>query len=52
MKNMVRLSTLGLIVGLVLAGRGNAQGLPKEALSTFPSDTIRIEYANTSKLRD
>jgi hypothetical protein len=31
---------------------GNAQGLPKEALSSFPSDTIRVEYANTSKLRD
>jgi len=52
MKKTARVSTLGLIVGLVLAGRGNAQGLPKEALNTFPSDTIRVEYANTSKLRD
>lgn len=52
MKSTFRLSALGLMVGLVLAGRGNAQSLPKEALSTFPSDTIRVEYANAAKLRD
>ena len=51
MKSILKLCCLSLVAGLAFAGRGSAQGLPKEALSTFPSDTIRVEYANTSKLR-
>lgn len=51
MRKIVKLSTLVLIFGLVLTGSGFAQDLPKEALATFASDTIRVEFANTSKLR-
>jgi hypothetical protein len=51
MKSILKLCCLSLVAGLAFAGEGSAQGLPKEALSTFPSDTIRVEYANTSKLR-
>jgi hypothetical protein len=51
MKSILKLCCLAFVAGLVLAGEGSAQGLPAEALRTFSSDTIRVEYANTSKLR-
>ena len=51
MKGLVNHWALSLIPVLALAGQGNAQELAREALRTFSSDTIRIEYASPSKLR-
>jgi len=39
---------LAILMGCALA---SAQDLVKEALSSFPIDTVRIEYSNVAKLR-
>lgn len=51
MKGMARLWVLSILPILVQPGQGVAQELAREAMRTFPSDTIRIEYASPSKLR-
>lgn len=51
MKGWVNRWTLTLILVLVFSVQGNAQELAREAMRTFSSDTIRVEYANPSKLR-
>jgi hypothetical protein len=42
---------LALVLTLWMAGQGQAEGLAKEALASFSSDTIRVEYASAAKLR-
>ena len=51
MNYLVNRWALTLIPVLALAGHGNAQELAREALRTFSSDTIRVEYASPAKLR-
>ena len=46
----LRVTGLGLAV-LLAAAVAPAQDLVKEALSTFPLDTIRLEYSSPAKLR-
>jgi len=47
----IRAVTLGVFLAAAAAPQARAQDLVKEALSSFPLDTIRIEYSNPSKLR-
>ena len=42
---------LGLAILTAAAAPAPAQDLVKEALSSFPMDTVRIEYSNAMKLR-
>ncbi len=51
MRSFLRGTCLVLLAGLAFSQEGSAQGLAKEALSTFLPDTIRVEYASPAKLR-
>ncbi len=49
---MARRLSLGLLLIVFGAGSLKAQSLVSEALSSFPRDTIRIEYSHPSVLRN
>jgi hypothetical protein len=50
--NKIALKSLGLGLAIVaLAAVAPAQDLVKEALASFPMDTVRIEYSSPEKLR-
>ncbi len=48
---MKRTLTIGLLMGLVSASPAYAQDLLKDALASFPKDTIRVEYSSPARLR-
>jgi len=48
---LTRLLCLLAVVLVVLPGSASAQDLVKEALSGFPTQTIRLEFSNPAKLR-
>jgi hypothetical protein len=51
MKIFLSRLTMGLLAVLGLSGFAGAQEMLKEALASFPPQTIRLEYLNPSKLR-
>jgi hypothetical protein len=53
MRGMNRVSRAGLLFGLALGcvASMNAQELVQEALSSFPRDTVRVEYSHPAILR-
>ena len=51
MNRIARLGSLGLMVGFAMALQCKGQGLAREGLASFSSDTIRVEYASAAKLR-
>jgi hypothetical protein len=51
MKTLLLRLVIGLLAVLGLSGFAGAQEVVKEALASFPAQTIRLEYLNPSKLR-